>query len=95
MDMKNNGTVNEGAIVKDPGTSRQNKTGSWRTFRPIITDKCIGCKICEWYCPDSAIKIVENDGKKRAVVDYDYCKGCLICLGACPSKAIGQETEKR
>jgi len=86
--------LKEGAIVSEAGSSKQNKTGSWRTFRPMVTDKCIGCKICEWYCPDSAIKVREGDVKKRAVVDYDYCKGCLICVGACPSKAITSEKER-
>lgn len=87
-------TLKEGAIVSEAGSSKQNKTGSWRTFRPIVTDKCTGCKICEWYCPDSAIKVKEINGKKKAVVDYDYCKGCLICVGVCPSKAITSEKEK-
>lgn len=86
--------VNPGAVVKEPGSSKINKTGSWRTFRPIATDKCTGCKICEWYCPDSAIKVKEIEGRKKAVVDYDYCKGCLICIGVCPQKAIGQEKER-
>ena len=86
--------LKEGAIVSDAGSSKQNKTGSWRTFKPVVTDKCIGCKICEWYCADSAIKVKESGGKKRAVVDYDYCKGCLICVGACPSKAITSEKER-
>jgi pyruvate ferredoxin oxidoreductase delta subunit len=86
--------LKEGAIVIEAGSSKQNKTGSWRTFRPVVTDKCIGCKICEWYCPDSAIKVKESGGKKKAEVDYDYCKGCLICVGACPSKAITSEKER-
>lgn len=86
--------VNPGAVVKEPGSSKINKTGSWRTFRPIVTDKCTCCRICEWYCPDSAIKVKETGGKKKAVVDYDYCKGCLICVGVCPQKAIEQEKER-
>lgn len=86
--------LKEGAVVSDAGSSRKNKTGSWRTFRPVVTDKCVGCRICEWYCPDNAIKVVEKDGKKKAVIDYDYCKGCLICAGACPQKAITSEKER-
>jgi len=86
--------VNPGAVVKEPGSSKKNKTGSWRTFRPVVTEKCTGCKICEWYCPDTAIKVKEIGGKRKAVVDYEYCKGCLICVGVCPQKAIEKEKER-
>ena len=68
----------------------KNKTGSWRTFRPVVTEKCVGCGVCVKHCPDIAIKI-EN---KKAVIDYDYCKGCMICTQVCPFKAITKEEEK-
>jgi pyruvate ferredoxin oxidoreductase delta subunit len=83
-------TVNMGAIIKEPGSSVKNLTGSWRAFKPIVTNKCMGCGICEWYCPDLAIKIVD----KKARIDYDHCKGCLICMNECPHKAIKKEIEK-
>jgi len=70
------------------------KTGSWRTFTPIITDKCIGCGQCVNICPEGAIKIIEKAGKKKAVINYDYCKGCLICMNQCPLKAIEKKMEK-
>ncbi|RLI98369.1 MAG: pyruvate synthase [Candidatus Aenigmatarchaeota archaeon] len=85
--------VNEGAVIKEPGSAKENKTGTWRTFRPVISDKCAGCGICTWYCPENCIKIVEKDGKKRAVIDYDYCKGCLICVNECPTKAATAKKE--
>ena len=80
--------------IEDAGSAVKNKTGSWRTFKPIVTDKCIGCKLCEFYCPENCIKVKESGGKKKAVVDYDHCKGCLICIGVCPSKAVEKEREK-
>ena len=83
-------SVNPGGVVKEPGSASKNKTGTWRTFRPKVTDKCIGCGICEWYCPDKSIKVVD----KKAQIDYEHCKGCLICVGECPSKAITTEREK-
>lgn len=86
--------LNKGAVVKEAGSTVRNNTGTWRTFRPIVTDKCIGCGICAWYCPEGAIEIKEVKGKKRAVIDYDHCKGCLICIGECPQKAITSEKEK-
>ncbi|MBW1840097.1 MAG: 4Fe-4S binding protein [Deltaproteobacteria bacterium] len=87
--------VSLGAVVDKPGSSSSNKTGSWRTFKPLVTDKCIGCGMCVWYCPEGCIEIKEKNGKKRAVIDYDYCKGCLICIGQCSVKAIESEREKK
>ncbi len=83
-----------GAVVTEPGSSVKNKTGDWRTFRPVILqEKCTKCYLCWQYCPDSAIKIDEKTGK--VYVDYTYCKGCLICMHQCPAKAIEKEVEKK
>lgn len=84
-----------GGVVDKPGTSRRNKTGSWRTFKPIITDKCVACGICIQYCPEACIEIKPVKGRKRAVINYDFCKGCLICMGECPHNAIGKEMDKK
>ncbi len=87
-----------GAVVDKPGSSRANKTGSWRTFKPNITDKCIACGICVQYCPEACIEIKVVKGAKtgkKAVVNYDFCKGCMICMGECPHKAIEQELDKK
>ena len=86
-------SVNEGGIAKEPGSSVKNKTGTWRTFKPVVTDKFTGCGVCEWYCPDNAIKVEEKDGKKKSSIDYEHCKGCLICVAECPVKAITAERE--
>ncbi|MFH0836475.1 MAG: 4Fe-4S binding protein [Candidatus Micrarchaeota archaeon] len=72
-----------------PGT--KNKTGSWRSQRPVVDPKkCTRCGQCELFCPDNAIKV----GKKSAVVNYDYCKGCAICATVCPKHAISMHPEK-
>lgn len=69
-----------------------NKTGSWRSVRPVIDlDKCISCMLCWKFCPDSCIKIVGD----KPVIDLDYCKGCGICEEECPKDAIKMVEERR
>jgi pyruvate ferredoxin oxidoreductase delta subunit len=70
-----------------------NKTGNWRSRKPVVTKKCIGCATCASVCPDGAIRIKDVDGKKNAVINYDFCKGCLICKDVCPVKAIEEVRE--
>ncbi len=75
----------KGATVKEPGSSIKNKTGSWRTFKPVLDkDKCINCENCFLFCPEGCIT-------KETEIDYDYCKGCGICAHECPVKAIKME----
>jgi len=70
--------------------SSANKTGGWRTLRPIIDEKkCIKCYMCWKFCPDVAIDIVEG----KPVINYDYCKGCGICAHECPVNCIEMEKE--
>lgn len=86
--------LNPAAIAK-PGTSRENKTGSWRTFRPKwLHDKCTGCGLCVAFCPEGC---VEGGGKGKESTykaNLDYCKGCGICAEECPVKDIVMEEEK-
>lgn len=82
---------NPGGIITKTGSTTANRTGAWRAFRPVVTDKCTGCSICEKFCPDNAIRVFD----KQAFVDYDYCKGCLICREECPFDAVEKEREKK
>lgn len=53
-------TLSPGAVV-DPGTSLVNETGSWREDRPVIHhEPCTGCGLCVTYCPDAAVKRVDD-----------------------------------
>ncbi len=82
-----------GAIITDLQAVKENKTGSWRSQRPVWSrEKCRQCLLCWIYCPDSAIMV--KDGKVVGN-DYDYCKGCGICASICPAKAIVMEKERK
>ena len=58
--------VSIGCVIKDPGSTRNNKTGSWRTFKPILDkDKCVDCDncicgICKVECPVKAIEMIRE-----------------------------------
>ena len=81
-----------GAVITEPGSSRQYKTGDWRAFKPVVEgDKCVNCLLCWVYCPDAAI-IRDEKGVK---INYDYCKGCGICSKECPRLAIKMVEEKK
>ncbi len=81
-------------MICSPNSSLNNKTGSWRSFRPIVdSEKCIACGICEKICPDSAAFLKNKKNIIKAEINYDYCKGCGLCSKECPVKAISMEKE--
>ena len=60
---------------------------SWRVFTPEVdVDKCIGCKSCWIFCPETAIQWDEE--KKKPMIEYRKCKGCGLCANECPVEAI-------
>lgn len=83
-------------VTSTPTSTSQNKTGSWRTYKPKTNlEKCISCSMCERVCPEGCItmKEVKNHEKNKPVTDYDYCKGCGACAAECPVKCIDMELE--
>jgi len=55
----------------------------------IDEQRCTGCNLCVFSCPERAISCY---GLAR--VDRAKCNGCAICTGYCPVDAILQETEE-
>ncbi len=74
-----------GGHLYEPGSSLKYKTGSWRTFKPIIDEsKCTKCLLCWIYCPEPSI----DRAGECVKINYDFCKGCGLCASECPTKAI-------
>jgi pyruvate ferredoxin oxidoreductase gamma subunit len=79
------------ASVVAARTSLAYPTGSWRYSRPVIDlEACNGCTVCEMFCPDSCLAIVDE----KAVMDLDFCKGCGICAEVCARNAIQMVVEE-
>lgn len=85
--------VDIGCVVLNPGSSREYKTGDWRSRRPVWEhEKCIKCGVCWNFCPDMSI-VQRADGYFTS--DLDYCKGCGICAEECWTGCITMHEEDR
>lgn len=56
----------------------------------IMSDRCVGCRICQQVCPIGNIEM-ENDRAKRI---HKTCDFCLACVQNCPFQAIDLKNEK-
>jgi len=76
-----------GPIKARPGSSKANKTGSWRTgTKPKFLQKeCVACRMCVMICPEGCVR---GEEKNTFNCDYDFCKGCSLCAIVCPKKDI-------
>ena len=79
-------------LTATPGSTKENLTGGWRTFKPVIDHQiCIGCDMCNKVCPEG-ICFATGKKNKQGRIFYDrdlkYCKGCGLCAKECPVKAI-------
>ena len=52
----------------------------------IEIEKCIGCKLCIFNCPDPNVLLLNEN--KKITVNESRCKGCGLCAVVCPKKAI-------
>ncbi|RKY40166.1 MAG: pyruvate synthase [Candidatus Omnitrophota bacterium] len=74
-------------LVAKPGSSKDNKTGSWRTLKKpkFLHKNCIGCGMCKLICPEACVNKKDRNFYEP---DYSYCKGCGLCSYICPKKDI-------
>ncbi|HSW38467.1 MAG TPA: 4Fe-4S binding protein [Acidobacteriota bacterium] len=56
------------------------------TCAKIDLEKCNGCKLCVFYCPDPNVLML--DASKKISVNESRCKGCGLCVTACTRKAV-------
>ncbi|HTY14168.1 MAG TPA: 4Fe-4S binding protein [Methanoregulaceae archaeon] len=76
-----------------PGNAKNNKTGSWRVFKPNFnSEKCTKCGMCRMICPEGCISETEDEG---FTPDLSYCKGCGLCAAECPVSGITMEQEEK
>ena len=86
------GELAVGNAITAPGSSRQNRTGDWRSSRPVWDHaKCIKCGVCVIFCPEGCIGYDPN-GFPSA--DLEYCKGCGICPKECWTNCIAMREEE-
>jgi pyruvate ferredoxin oxidoreductase delta subunit len=79
--------------IAQPATSLNNKTGSWRNFRPVFLQKtCIDCRMCATVCPEGCVYRIE---KNKFTFDAAYCKGCGMCAEECPVDDIEMVMEEK
>ena len=80
-----------GASITEPGSSKYNRTGDWRSSRPVWAfDKCVKCGVCMIFCPEGCIQM-QPDGFPLA--DMEFCIGCGICAAECWTGCIVLEEE--
>jgi pyruvate ferredoxin oxidoreductase delta subunit len=86
-----------GGVIEKAGNSIEYKTGTWRTWKPLLQlEHCTHCLLCWVYCPEEALVLRDGEyksGKTRkeiAEIDYDYCKGCGLCIRECPVNRMGK-----
>jgi pyruvate ferredoxin oxidoreductase delta subunit len=81
-----------GCIVTEPGSTREYRTGDWRSQKPTYNfTKCIKCGLCQIYCPEGCI---QQNAEGYFQANMFWCKGCGICSKECPTGVISMVNEE-
>ena len=58
----------------------------WKVLiiRDLLTDKCVGCKVCQGVCPQNCIDFTSIP----AEIHQKNCLHCGNCMEVCPNKAV-------
>jgi len=75
----------ENAEVQIPGNRPYKDGGNGGSFRPLTSDKCVGCGICETNCP---VQAIAGD----CVSISNHCISCFRCIRNCPVGAKNMDT---
>ncbi len=66
-----------------------------------LTEKCVGCSLCEAACPSHCITVVSGEDPhmpqrriaKEYILDVTKCVFCGFCVQACPVDALASSPE--
>jgi NADPH-dependent glutamate synthase beta subunit-like oxidoreductase len=81
-----------------PGLTEKQAIAQAERCMSCMTEQCIGCRVCEKYCPPQAIKVVTSQDKSRRTidayeVDYGKCQLCATCVDVCPTRTLTHTPE--
>jgi len=57
--------------------------------RPMLNlERCVGCGVCVWICPNKALNMVKVGDLKLPQLDAGRCMFCGLCADFCPRIAM-------
>lgn len=53
----------------------------------FASDRCTGCGLCAEHCPNGAIEMLGDEGRRRPYWTF-RCESCMRCMAYCPTRAV-------